>query len=142
MANLKQLKLKRQSVQKTAKVTRAMEAVSAVKMRKSQELAISGRAFASLALRILNALSLNLGSAKHPFVKQKKDGKDGLVLITSDKGLAGSLNSAILKKAQAFLDEKGAENVLAIAVGRRAGDFLKARKVEILRYQENIKHAV
>ncbi len=143
MANLKQLKIKRQSVDKTRKVTKAMEAVSAVKMRKAQESALSGRAFAIVALRILNALSYDLESIEHPLLSSKSDsGKYGLLLISSDKGLAGSLNSSVLKKAQEFIDKFGAENILAIAIGKRAHEFLKARSIEILHFQENRKDNV
>ncbi len=142
MANLKQLKLKRQSVDKTRKVTRAMEAVSAVKMRKSQELALSGRSFALVALRILNAIASDWDSVKHPLVASKNDGARGLLLVTSDKGLAGSLNSAVLKKAQAFLDEHANDKIVAVAIGRRAREFLKARSVDILLEMDNNKDAV
>ena len=137
MANLKQLKLKRQSVNKTAKVTRAMEAVSAVKMQKSQENALSGRSFAVVALRILNALSFDIENSSHDLVVSKDSGKKGLLLITSDKGLAGSLNSSVLKKAQEFIDREGAEKIVAIAIGRRAHEFLRRRKVEIIYKQDN-----
>ncbi len=142
MANLKQLKLKRQSIDKTRKVTRAMEAVSAVKMRKSQELALSGRPFAQTALKILKALLKDADNFTHPLLKTKENGKHGLLLITSDKGLAGALNSSVIKKAENFINTHGVENVVAVAVGRRANEFLKARSVEVLHFQENKKDDV
>ncbi len=142
MANLKQLKIKRASVDKTRKVTKAMEAVSAVKMRKSQELALNGRAFAVVSLRILNALSKDMESLNHRLVSPKNGGKHGLLLISSDKGLAGSLNSAVLKRVQAFIDKYSTENIVAIAVGRRAYEFLRVRKIKIVHYQENKKDDV
>ncbi len=137
MANLKQLKSKRQSVIKTRKVTRAMEAVSAVKMQKSQDLALRGRKFAVVALRILQALSSDRENDKHFLVREPKTGKYGLLLITSDKGLAGSLNSAVLKKAQEFISEHGAEHIVAFAVGRRANDFLRVRNIKTIGFVEN-----
>ncbi len=141
MANLKQLKIKRQSVDKTRKVTKAMEAVSAVKMRKSQESALSSRAFAQVALRILNAISKDVEQVKHPLVSASQEAKTGLLLVSSDKGLAGSLNSAVLKKAQEFLAENGSD-IKAIAIGRRAFEFLKSRGVEVLYFRENNKDDV
>ncbi len=140
MANLKQLKIKRQSVDKTRKVTRAMEAVSAVKMRKSQEQALAGRAFAQVALRILRAVSSDTENLKHPLISSSASAKRGLLLVSSDKGLAGSLNSAVLKKAQEFID--GNKDIVAIAVGKRAKEFLKARKIEIIYSQDNNKDNV
>ncbi len=140
MANLKQLKIKRQSVDKTRKVTKAMEAVSAVKMRKSQEHALAGRAFAQVALRILRAVSSDTEHLRHPLISSSKSAKKGLLLISSDKGLAGSLNSAVLKKAQEFIDRN--DDIVAIAVGRRAKEFLKARNIEIIYSQDNNKDDV
>ena len=122
---------------KTRKVTKAMEAVSAVKMQKSQELALSGRAFATVALKILNAMTKDIEQTKHDFVMSRQSGKYGFLLITSDKGLAGSLNSAVLKKAQEFINVYKPENIQAIAIGRRAKEFLLRRGVEVLFYKEN-----
>ena len=142
MANLKQLKLKRQSVNKTRKVTRAMEAVSAVKMQKAQELALQGRPFASVALRILDSLSFDFESSKHPLVAPKNSGKHGLLLVTSDKGLAGSLNSAVLKKASEFINTHNKKDIAAIAIGKRARDFLQRERIEILHFAFNNKDGV
>lgn len=102
MAGLKQLKSKRESINKTRKVTRAMEAVSAVKMRKAQERALGGRAYAASALRILTNLSQSTDTSSYDLFASRTGGKSGLVLVTSDKGLAGSLNSAVLKKLKRF----------------------------------------
>ncbi len=143
MANLKQLKLKRQSVIKTQKVTRAMEAVSAVKMRKSQELALEGRPFASVALRILSALSFDFDSSKHYLVEPAQNPQSiGLVLISSDKGLAGSLNSSILKKAESFIEQNADKKIKAIAIGKKAKEFLQRKGIEILYFRENKKDDV
>ncbi len=142
MANLKQLKSKRQSVIKTRKVTRAMEAVSAVKMQKSQELALKGRKFALVALNILRAMSGDKENMRHFLVRIPKTGKHGLLLITSDKGLAGSLNSAVLKKTSEFIDKYGSGHIEAFAVGRRANDFLQARNIKVIGYIENKKDEI
>ena len=143
MANLKQLKLKRQSVIKTQKVTRAMEAVSAVKMRKSQELALEGRPFASVALKILSALSFDFDSSKHYLVEPAQNPQSiGLVLISSDKGLAGSLNSSILKKAESFIEQNADKKIKAIAIGKKAREFLQRKNIEVLYFKENKKDDV
>ncbi len=139
MTSLKQLKEKRKSVNKTRKVTRAMEAVSAVKMRKAQERALSARGYARAALRILAQVAGASGFSEHPLTIKRTSGKVGLIVVTSDKGLAGSLNSAVLKKAADFLEEKSLTNkdVQCITLGRRGNDFFKNRKFEILHYEEN-----
>lgn len=144
MAGLKQLKSKRESINKTRKVTRAMEAVSAVKMRKSQERALGGRAYAAGALRILSNLSGSVDTQNHFMMQPRTQGKYGLIVVTSDKGLAGSLNSAVLKKVDAFLGDpkyKDGDKVF-MCIGRRGHEFVRSRDLEVLSYQENKSDSV
>ena len=96
---LKQIKNKIVATLKTGKVTKAMEAVSAVKMRKSQQKAFVGRPYVHSAMRILQRLSESQEGLSHPFAQKKETGKALVVIVTSDKGLAGSVNSAVLKKS-------------------------------------------
>lgn len=138
MASLKQLKLKRESINKTRKVTRAMEAVSAVKMRKAQERALGGRAYATGAMRILNNLAQTSEADSHELFQTRTKGAVGLIIITSDKGLAGSLNSAVIKRVDAFLEtyDKDTEKVF-ICIGRRGHDYIKRKGFEALHFEEN-----
>jgi F-type H+-transporting ATPase subunit gamma len=78
MAALKNIKLKIQSVQKTRKVTRAMEAVSAVKMRKAQERAIVARPYAAAAFSVLERISGTADVAQHPLT-QAREGKTAVI---------------------------------------------------------------
>jgi len=139
MAGLKQLKLKRQSIMKTRQVTRAMEAVSAVKMRKAQERALGGRAYATGALNILNHVSTAVGLASHDLFKVRESGTLGVVIVTSDKGLAGSLNSAVLKKVEKLLTTKEYVNTekVFICIGRRGHEFIQSRGLNVIHYEEN-----
>ena len=139
MAGLKHIKLKRESINKTRKVTRAMEAVSAVKMRKAQERALGGRAYAAAALRILRNVSETIDTHDHPLMQPRDKGAYGLIIVTSDKGLAGSLNSAVLKKVSAFLhNEKYADaEKVAVCIGRRGHEFARRRGLSVLEYREN-----
>src|SRR3989344_2345609 len=99
MASVKSIKLKIVSYKKTGTVTHAMEAVSAVKMRKSQARALSGRSYAAEALSILQRIAGTADADRHPLV-QDQQGKTCFVVITSDKGLAGSLNSAVIRRVE------------------------------------------
>src|SRR5581483_6150176 len=105
MASLKNIKLKILSYKKTGTVTHAMEAVSAVKMRKSQERALSGRAYAAAALSILERLSATADLARHPLLQSKESGVCWIV-VTSDKGLAGSVNSGVIRKVEREMAER------------------------------------
>ncbi len=139
MASLKQLQTKRRSIDKTRKVTRAMEAVSAVKMRKSQERALATRDYTLAAMRILSHISDSVDFKATPLTEKRDSGKIGIIVITSDKGLAGSLNSAILKQVEKLLIEKKAnkENSICVCVGKKGYSFLKKRGFNIIHFEEN-----
>ena len=125
MANLKSIKSKILSYKKTGTVTHAMEAVSAVKMRKGQERALSGRAYAAAALSVMERLSGTADLSRHSLM-QEREGKTALIVITSDKGLAGSLNSGVVRKAER---EAGIskDKTVVFAIGRRGGEYFSAK---------------
>jgi len=128
MANLKSIKSKIASSRKMGTVTRAMEAVSAVKMRKSQNRALSGRAYAAAALSILERVSSTADMSRHPLM-QEREGKTAVIVITSDKGLAGSLNSGVIRKAERELarSDLAKEQVVVFAFGKKGGDYFASR---------------
>ncbi len=117
---LKDIKSKIKATERTHKVTRAMEAVSAVKMRKTQSSALAGRPYARAALSILTRLSGTEDVKHHPLAQHRDGTKLALVLITSDKGLAGALNSGVLKRAAEALESRDVGDVVVYAYGRRA----------------------
>lgn len=143
MASLKNIKLKILSVKKTSTVTRAMEAVSAVKMRKSQERAISGRVYAAAALSVLERISGTSDVMRHPLMQEGK-GKTCYIVVTSDKGLAGSLNSSVIKRTEKDMAERGLskEDVIMIGIGRRGADFFANRGFELRGRHENMSDDV
>ena len=143
MANLKSIKSKILSYRKTGTVTHAMEAVSAVKMRKSQERAISGRAYAAAALSILQRLAGATALKSHSLLNART-GKTCVVVITSDKGLAGSLNSAVIRKVEEEIKRRGLteDNIVILAVGRRGGDYFQSRGYDVRVKHENMSDGV
>ncbi len=143
MASLKNIKLKIHSVKKTATVTRAMEAVSAVKMRKSQERALGSRAYAAAALSVLERLSSTTDVSHHPLMQQR-EGKVALVVITSDKGLAGALNGAVIRRVERELLERNlsAEHTVLIGIGRRGAEFFANRGYEVRIRHENVSDGI
>lgn len=128
---LKHIKNKIKSVQRTSKVTKAMEAVSGVKMRKAQEKALSGRMYAEAALRILENVSASLEVQSHKFFAEDLGTHDCIIVITSDKGLAGSLNSAVLKEATMVLQSMKKNNVELICFGKKAYEYFMRREYSI-----------
>jgi F-type H+-transporting ATPase subunit gamma len=140
---LKHIKLKIQSVKKTSTVTRAMEAVSAVKMRKAQERALGGRAYAAAALTILERISGSQDLKQQPLM-QERVGKTAVVLITSDKGLAGALNSNVIRMAEREIESRGLskDDIIMLAIGRRGGDYFLNRGYIVREKIENISDDV
>ncbi len=128
MANLKLIKSKILSYKKTGTVTHAMEAVSAVKMRKGQERALSGRSYAAAALSVLERLSGTADLSRHPMM-QERSGKTAIVVITSDKGLAGGFNSGVIRSTENLIQTKGLtkQNTVIFAFGRKGGEHFKLR---------------
>ena len=133
MSNLRAIKDKIRSVGKTHQVTKAMEAVSGVKMRKAQIAALTARPYALAAFRILSRVSSSIDLSRHPFMRARtpETGKARVlaVVITSDKGLAGGLNSSLLKRAVSALEERGVsrEHTGILAVGRKGEDYFARR---------------
>jgi F-type H+-transporting ATPase subunit gamma len=148
MASLKNIKLKILSVKKTSTVTHAMEAVSAVKMRKSQERALAGRLYAASALTILQKIAGTADFKQHPLM-MSQSAQSVYIIVTSDKGLAGSLNSAVIRKAEAAIlgDDKDnhaakKNNARIIAIGRRGADYFASRGYNVVMRKENVSDSV
>ena len=137
---LKQVKNKIIATKKTGQVTKAMEAVSAVKMRKSQERAFVGRPYVRSALNILSRLSASRDGLSHPFAKVRPDGKHLLIMVTSDKGLAGSVNSAVQKKVDEII--ASGENLEILAIGRKAVEYAAREGVTLLGDYINVADGV
>lgn len=133
MAGLKQIKLQIRSYEKTQTVTKAMEAVSAAKMRRAQLQALSGRSYASAALSILERVAGSQAVQNNLYIQGNGASNTLYIVITSDKGLAGSLNSGVLKKV--YADMKKGDVV--IAVGKKANDFFTTRGVSVEAFHSN-----
>ena len=134
--SLKLIKQKIVSTRKTGKVTRAMEAVSAVKMRKTQERAFAARSYARSAVRMLANISRMNESAIAPYIVRDLTNSHALlVLVTSDKGLAGAVNSAVLKLADSFLAKHTCDFV---CIGRKAVEYAERQGATILHKETNI----
>ena len=146
MATLRTIRLRIKGTKNIKQITRAMEAVSAVKMRKSQQVALAARPYATAALQILRSISgaerLNLGDSLRFNLLETREVKNILlVVVTSDKGLAGPFNANVLKKAEQFIREHNPENTplnppskevgrgqfTIAAVGKKAGEYFSRR---------------
>lgn len=137
---LKDIKNKIKSVDRTRKVTKAMEAVSAVKMRKSQVRAITARPYANSALSILERMSVSLSTVHHPLTESRDVKRAAFVVVTSDKGLCGILNAAVIREAYLRVQASGlpTEMISIYAFGRKGAEFFERRGYTIVERFENI----
>ncbi len=142
--SLKDIKLKIKTVDRTRKVTKAMESVSAVKMRKSQVRAITSRPYASAALSILERMSVSLTSLKHPLTVARPVKKAAIVVVTSDKGLCGVLNAAVIKTASLLVESLSLprEAISIYAFGRKGAEFFDRRGYQVVGKFENVSDDV
>lgn len=97
MASTRDIRRRIKSVKNTRQITKAMELVAASKMKKAQAAALAGRPYAELMAKILGAIADRVEEAQHPFLAKREIRTRGIILITSDKGLCGPLNSNVLK---------------------------------------------
>jgi F-type H+-transporting ATPase subunit gamma len=97
MASTRDIRRRIKSVKNTRQITKAMELVAASKMKKAQQAALAGRHYAQLMAEMLAALATRVEETQHPFLAQRSVKTRGIILITSDKGLAGPLNANIFK---------------------------------------------
>ena len=139
---LKQVKNKIIATKKTGQVTKAMESVSAVKMRKSQERAFAGRPYVHSAMRILQRLATSSEGLTHPLAQSHGGDKRLLVIVTSDKGLAGSVNSAVLKRVEEALATADVSTYEAICIGRKALEFANRNDVPVVHEFTNVSDEV
>src|SRR3989344_695172 len=124
MATLRTIRLRIKGTKNIKQITRAMEAVSAVKMRKTQGVALAARPYAVSALRILQNLTRSDLVEIHPLLGPREVRSILLVVITSDKGLAGPFNANVIKKAESFIQVAASGVSMTVAtVGKKAFDY-------------------
>lgn len=119
----KEIKRRICSVKNTRQITKAMEMVSASKMRRSQEAALHARPYALKALEVLSRLGGAADIECYPLLQERAEGKIGLVLISTDKGLCGGLNSTLFKKTAEFIRAHQKEAMEVITIGKKAGEW-------------------
>ncbi len=97
MASTRDIRRRIKSVKNTRQITKAMELVAASKMKKAQQAALAGRPYAELMARMLGALAERVEESQHPFLVRREPRNRGILLVSTDKGLAGPLNANLFK---------------------------------------------
>lgn len=133
MASLKDLKNRINSVQKTEQITSAMRMVAAAKLRRAQSDIIAARPYAIKANDVLISLVTRTNPDMHPLLRVREPKKGVLVVIASDRGLCGSFNQNVFRRAESFIKENQSryEELSLVLIGKRSGDFFKRKDVNI-----------
>lgn len=127
--NVKSLRRRLRSIKNTKQITRAMEMVSAAKLKRSQDLLLAGRPYASKLQELLGRLA-GSATASHPLFEKREVKSRILVLVTADRGLAGSFNAQLIKRAEQFLKESTIPTSL-VCLGKKGYDYFKSRPYPI-----------
>ena len=135
MAGGREIKTKIKSVQNTRKVTRALEMVSASKIRKAQDLMKASRPYARLMRQAIGHIALANSEYKHPFMIERSEVKRvGYVIVSTDRGLCGGLNTNLFRSLIAQIrtwQDKGVE-VDLVCIGQKATAFFRRLKINLL----------
>ncbi|MBL9202380.1 MAG: ATP synthase F1 subunit gamma [Opitutaceae bacterium] len=127
MASTRDIRRRIKSVKNTRQITKAMELVAASKMKKAQQAALAGRPYAELMARMLAAIADRVEEAQHPFLVKREVKTRGIILVTSDKGLAGPLNANLFKIVTEIKTP-----AKYVAVGRKGAQFIARTHRDLL----------
>jgi F-type H+-transporting ATPase subunit gamma len=137
MANVLDLKRRIRSVKNTRQITKAMKMVSAAKLRRAQERAVTARPYAQMMASVIRSLMRRIdvynpetGEVRHPLLAPREEKNVLLIVVSGDKGFAGAFNSNIIKAATRFIAAQNGEqkrNVDIETIGRKARDLFRRR---------------
>lgn len=119
MANLHDIRRRIKSVKNTAQITRAMQLVAASKMKRAQDAALASRPYAELLARILAPVAKGVMNFSHPFLEEGRSNARCIVILSTDRGLCGSLNANLFRELPPRTQE-----IKYITVGRKAAQFI------------------
>lgn len=129
MASMRDIKRRKESIQSTGQITKAMKLVATVKLQKAKARAEDSQPYFKEMYRAVKSILKKSSNLNHPYLNAQTNGKKGVILITSNRGLAGGYNSNIIKLVTAGGMKK--EDVLLYTVGRKGRDSLVRKGYEL-----------
>ena len=136
MPSLIDIRRRIRSVKNTQQITKAMKMVSAAKLRRAQDRVIASRPYGAMLRKMLGnvaaAVANDENAGRNPLLAQREEKRILLVLVTSDKGLAGAFNTNLIKAAQRFTAEHPGASVRMVLVGRKGRDFFRKRGAQVI----------
>ena len=131
MPSIIDLRRRIKSVSNIQKLTRAMKMVSVARLRRAQQRILKARPYARKMWEVLNSLASRAEPSLHPLLAEREEKNIVLMIVTSDKGLCGSFNTNILRRATEFLEEGRGEETLLYLIGRKGRDYFRRRSYPI-----------
>ena len=125
MASMRDIKRRRESIQSTGQITKAMKLVSTVKLQKAKGKAENTKPYFEHMYKAVNSMLRKSGNILHPYLQSGSSEKKGIIMVTSNRGLAGGYNSNIIKMVMNSGISK--EDAVIYAVGRKGKDALARR---------------
>ena len=129
MASLQDIRRRIKSVKSIQQITNAMNMVATSRLRKAKEAAVANKPYADKMAQVVSDIAANVGDFSHPLLEVRQEGKKLILVMASDKGLAGAYASNAFKEAVAGIEEKS--NTEIVAVGRKTDAFFRNRDYEV-----------
>ncbi len=138
MPSLKNIRTQIASKKSTQKITRAMKLVAASRLRRAQDAIVAARPYANALGEAIAEVALRAGAESHPLLDRRTPERITLVLLTSDRGLAGGFNANVFRVTQRFIAERKqatppAREIVLEIVGKKGRDYFRRRKQSIAR---------
>src|SRR5690242_4440002 len=124
MPSTRDIRRRIKSVKNTAQITKAMQMVAAAKMRKAQQAALLGRPYAELLNQIMSEAVKRTVGFDHPLLQRRVAAKRAVILVSSDRGLCGGLNSNLFRE----VSKMDRETTVFITAGKKAAQFIARTK--------------
>lgn len=129
MASLQDIRRRIKSVKSIQQITNAMNMVATSRLRKAKEAAVANKPYADKMAQVVSDIAANAGDFTHPLLEVRQEGKKLILVMASDKGLAGAYASNAFKEAVAGIEDKS--NTEIVAVGRKTDAFFRNRDYEV-----------
>jgi F-type H+-transporting ATPase subunit gamma len=145
MANLKEVRNRITSVSSTQQITKAMKMVSAAKLKRATNAIVQLRPYANKLKDLLANLSASLEDGASPYLQQREPVRVLVVVVSSNRGLAGAFNANVIKTANNLIAEKYSEqlragNVSIVAIGKKSQEFFERRKYNVIGNNNDLYH--
>jgi len=139
LPSLRDVRRRIRSVQNIQKITKAMQVVAATKLRRAQQAVQGTRPYAERMLEVLQTTAERATEYRHPYLERREGDRALVILVTSDKGLAGALNSNTLRAVTRYVNQHHGGQARYVTIGRKGRDFMARYRREIVADSSGLK---